>query len=206
MAHAREEIRFREIGFLRRELGAVQREVRLLQRLVENFSLRNVAGRRKHTLQGAVAIVEGRGVVGHHRLLAVPGAGGELIVGERGFTQHAFNAGLGTRGIGEVVLERRTDQLVARAAGEGLHLFVDVGNDAGGIGRDEGVDVRFDQRPGIELLVAQALIEPFLLALESIAQGVVGADEQVTDDARRCVSRKAVTDTTAGRRLPSLRI
>ena len=97
MAHVGEEIRLRKIGLFRRELGALQRKVRFLQRLVENSSLRDVAGRRKHPLQGAVAIVERRGVVGHHRFLAVTGARGEFVIGELGFTQHAFDARFGAR-------------------------------------------------------------------------------------------------------------
>jgi hypothetical protein len=47
---------------------------------------------------------------------------------------------------------------------------------------DDGVDVGFDQRARVELLVAQALVELLLLGLDLLAGGVVGADQQVADD------------------------
>ena len=90
VAHAGEEIRFREVGFLRRGLGALQLDVLLLQRLLEAFELGHVARRGEHALQPPVAVVEGGRVVGHHRLLAVPGARGELVVGDLAFAQHAL--------------------------------------------------------------------------------------------------------------------
>ena len=98
--------------------------------------------------------------------------------------QHQLDARLGPLRIGEVVLERRADQLVARAAGERLHLLVDVGDDAGGIGGHQRVDVGFDQRARVELLVAQALIELLLLGFHLLARGIVGADQQIADDCR----------------------
>ena len=91
-------------------------------------------------------------------------------------------ARLGPLRIGEVVLERRADQLVARATGERLHLLVDVGDDAGRIGGHQRVDVGFDERARVELLVAQALIELLLLCFDLLARGVVGADQQIADD------------------------
>jgi hypothetical protein len=89
--------------------------------------------------------------------------------------------------------------------GERLHLLVDVGDDAERVGGHQRVDVRFDQRAGVELLVAQALVELLLLFLDLLARGVVGADQQVADDGV-LASRSAVTETTAGKRLPSLRM
>jgi hypothetical protein len=76
------------------------------------------------------------------------------------------------------------------------------------IGGHQRIDVRFEQRAGVELLVAQALTELllFLLRLDLLARGVVGADQQVADDGAFSASRSAVTDTTAGKRLPSLRM
>ena len=55
------------------------------------------------------------------------------------------------------------DQLFAGAAGERLHLLVDVGDDAQRIGGHQRVDVRLDQRAGVELLIAQLLLQPLLL-------------------------------------------
>ena len=75
--------------------------------------------------------------------------------------------------IGEVVPERRADQLRTRAAGECLHLLVDVGNEAGRIGGYQRVDVGFDERACVELLVAQTLIELLLLRFNLLARGVV---------------------------------
>jgi hypothetical protein len=57
-----------------------------------------------------------------------------------------------------------------------LHLLVDVGDDAGRIGGHQCVDIGFDQRACVELLVAQALIGLLLLFLDQFARGVVGAD------------------------------
>jgi len=78
--------------------------------------------------------------------------------------------------IGKVLLERRADQLIARAAGERLHLLVDVGNNAERIGGHQRVDVGFDERARVELLVAQTLIELFLFRFHLLARGVIGAD------------------------------
>jgi hypothetical protein len=97
------------------------------------------------------------------------------------FAQHAIDAGSARR-IGEVVLERRADQLVARAAGQRLGLLVDVGDDAARIRGHQRVDVRFDQRARVEVLVAQALVELHPLLFDLLARGVVGADQQVADD------------------------
>ena len=130
MAHAGQEIRFREVGLFRRGLGALQFDVVFLQRLLEAFALGDVARRGEHALQLPVAVVEGGRVVGDHGFLAVPGARGELVVGDLASAQHPLDARLGPLRIGEVVLERRADQLIARAAGERLHLLVDVGDDA----------------------------------------------------------------------------
>jgi hypothetical protein len=52
------------------------------------------------------------------------------------------------------------------------------------IGGHQRVDVGFDQRARVELLVAQALIELLLLRFDLLARGVVGADQQIADDGR----------------------
>ena len=96
-------------------------------------------------------------------------------------------------------------QLIPRTSGERFYLPVDVGNDSARIGGHQGVDVSFEEGAGIELLIAQALTELFLLCLDLLERGIVCADQQVTDNFT-CASRKAVTDTTAGNRLPSFRI
>ncbi len=153
--------------------------------LLEALQLRHVARRAEHALQLPVAVVEGRRVVGHHGERAVPGARGELVVGDPALGEHAVDARLGPVRIGEVVLERRADQLVARAPGQRLRLLVDVGDDAARIGGHQGVDVRFDERARVEVLVAEPLIELRALLLDLLARGVVGADEQVADDGAR---------------------
>src|SRR5471032_1987563 len=78
MAHAREEIRFGEVGFIRHDLGTVrhdlgtfQLDVRLLERLLELFSLRNIARGSEYALKLSISVVKGGGVVGYHGFLAV---------------------------------------------------------------------------------------------------------------------------------------
>ena len=105
-----------------------------------------------------LAVVERRRVVGHHGHLAVTRTRGELVVGDLPSPSTRL-IGLGARRVGEVVLERRADQLVARAPGERLHLLVDVGDDAPRVGRHQRVDVGLDQRARVEVLVAQTLVE-----------------------------------------------
>jgi hypothetical protein len=65
------------------------------------------------------------------------------------------DAVLGALGIGEVILERRADQLVAAAAGDRAHLLVDVGDDAERVGGHQRVDVRLDEAAVVGLLLAQ---------------------------------------------------
>src|ERR1039458_10442721 len=77
MAHTGEEIRFREVGFLRGGLGARQLDVRFLERLLVAFALRDVPRDSQYALQRPIPVVEGGGVVGYLRFLAVPGARGE---------------------------------------------------------------------------------------------------------------------------------
>ena len=159
-------------------LGAVG----LLQRLLVTLALRDVAGGGEDPLQLPVAVVEGGRVVGHQGLLAVPGACGELVVGDLALAQHQLDAGLGALRVGEVALERGADQLVARASGQRLHLLVHVGDDAARVRCDQRINVRFDERPRVELLVAHALIEQHPLGFHLLARGIIGADQQVADD------------------------
>jgi len=84
--------------------------------------------------------------------------------------------------IGEVVLERRADQLVASGTGQTLHLLVDVGDDAARIGGHQRIDVGFDERARVKVLIAQPLIELHSLFFYLLAGGVVSADQQVSDD------------------------
>src|ERR1019366_4864911 len=155
-------IGFREIGFFRRGLGAPQFHVGFLQRLGIALAFGDVARGGKNALQRAVPVVESGGVVRHLGSLAVPGAGRQLVVGNFLFAEYQLDGGFGTFWVRKVVLERRADQLVARAAGERLHLPVDIGDDAARIGGHGGIDVGFDQRARVKLLVAQALIQFFL--------------------------------------------
>jgi len=134
--------------------------------------------------------VERGRVVRHHCFLAIPGTRGKLIVSDLASAQHLLNACLGPLRIGEVVLERRADQLIARATGECLHLFVDVGDDAGGIGGHQRVDVGFGERAGVELLIAQALIELLLLGFYLFARGIIGADQQIADDSAKIIAQR----------------
>jgi len=69
MAHAGEEIRFREVGFLRGGLGARQLDVRFLERLLVAFALRHVPRDGQYALQRPIPVVEGSGVVGYLRFL-----------------------------------------------------------------------------------------------------------------------------------------
>src|SRR5665213_2293545 len=175
MTHARQKIRLGLACALSRGLG-------LLQFRLHPLALRDVARCGEDALQVTVSVVKGGRVVGHHRLLAVAGTRRQLVVDDRLFAQHELDRRLGPLWIGEIVLKRRADQLVTRAIGERLHLLVDVGNDTGGIGGHDRVGVGFDQRAGVELLVAQALIELFLLGFDQLARAVVGANQQIADD------------------------
>ena len=110
------------------------------------------------------------------------------------FAQHQLDAGLGALRVGEVVLERRADQLVARASGERLHLLVHVGNDAARIGGDQRIDVRFNERSGVELLIAHALIEQHSLGFHLFPCGIIGADQQIADDCALSVAQRRDRD------------
>ena len=84
--------------------------------------------------------------------------------------------------VGEEVPARRADQLITRASGQCDHLLIDIGDDALGVGRHERVNVRFDQGAGVELLVAQSLIQQRSGRLDLFAGRIVGADQKVADD------------------------
>ena len=58
------------------------------------------------------------------------------------------------------------------------------------IGGHQRVDVGFDERARVELLVAQALIELLLLCFDLLARGIVGADQQIADDAVLIVAQR----------------
>jgi hypothetical protein len=78
--------------------GVFQLDVFLLERLLEAFQLGDVAGRGEHALEASVAVVEGGRVVGDHGEGAVARAGGELVVGDGAFAEHAVDAALGPAG------------------------------------------------------------------------------------------------------------
>ena len=59
-----------------------------------------------------------------------------------------------------------------------------------GIGGHERVDVGFDQRARVELLVAQTLIEFHLFRLHLLARRIIGADQQVADDCALIVAQR----------------
>ena len=189
MAHAGEEIRLCQIGFLGRRFGALQFDVILLQSLVEPLTLCDIARGGEYSLELAVAVMKGGGVVRHDGFLAVAGARGKFVVRDPAAAEYAFDAGLGPFGVGEVVFERGADEFIAGAAGERFHLLIDVGDDTGGVGGHQSVDVGFNERAGVELLVAQALIELLLLGFDLFARCVVGANQQVADDAAGVVAQ-----------------
>ena len=81
---------------LLRVLGvALALDLVLLQRVLEALQLGHVARRGEHALQPPVTVVEGGRVVGHDRFAAVPGARGELVVGDLALGQDALDARLG---------------------------------------------------------------------------------------------------------------
>ena len=182
VTHIGEEIRFGEVGLFRHGLGLLQLCGFFQQHLIHEFALRDVAGGSEHALQPPVPIVEGGGIEGHHGFPSVPGAYGQLVVGNLFFVQHELDACVSPLRIGEVFVERRAYQFVSRAVGERLHLFVDVGDDTAGIGGHQRVDVGLKQGARIEFMVAQALTELLLLCLDQLAGGVISADQQITDD------------------------
>src|SRR2546423_11570768 len=154
----------------------------LLQPLLEELELGDVARRGKYALQHPVPIVEGRRIVGDDGERAISGPRSELVVGDSALGKDAFDSRLGASRLGEVVLEWRADQLVARTPRQRLHLLVDVGHNAAWIRRHQRVDAALDQGPRVVVLVAEALIELHPLLFDLLACGVVGADQQVPDD------------------------
>jgi len=70
---------------------------------------------------------------------------------------------VGALGLGEVLLERAADQLVASVTDQPDHLFVHVGDGEVGIDRDQRVDRRLDQPAVVDLRFAELLFEPPLL-------------------------------------------
>ena len=133
-------------------------------------------------MQSAIPVIKGGRVVRHDSFLAVLGDGGHLVVGDLLLAQHQLDGRFGPLGIGEAILERRANQLVARAVCERLHLLVDVGNDAERIGRHQRVNIGFKQRAGVKLLIAQSLIQLLPLFFDLFARGVVRPDQQIADN------------------------
>src|SRR5207244_3149982 len=87
--------------------------------------------------------------------------------------------------IREILLEGRTDQLLAHGSGKGRHLLVHVSDNPQRIGGHQGVDVGFDERPGIELLVTQLLFQPFLLsAVAGASQDALRLSRSIAEDTR----------------------
>jgi hypothetical protein len=99
-----------------------------------------------------------------------------FVVGDFLFVQHELDGGFGAFRLGEVVFKRRADQFIARTVGERFHLLVDVGDDAVGVSGHQGVNIGFNEGAGVELLVAQTLVEFLLLFFNLFARGVVSAD------------------------------
>ena len=97
---------------------------------------------------------------------------------------------IGAGRVGEKVLARHANQFVPGAAGKRHHLFVDVGNDALRIRHHQRVDVRFDQRACVKLLVAQTMIQQGLGGFLLLTRGVIGADQQISDDGFCAVAQR----------------
>ena len=95
MAHARKKVRLREVGLFCGQLRDLQIDVGPLKRLLAELAFRDVPSGRKHTLQNPVSVVEGRGVVGHVRRLAIAVAHGQLVVGDLLFPEYQLDGCLG---------------------------------------------------------------------------------------------------------------
>ena len=119
MAHAGQEVRLGLVGLFGRRQGTAQG-------LIQPLAFGDVARGGKNTLQAVLAVVKRGGVVRHVGGPAVQVLGGQFVVAELLVVQHLLDAGLGALRVGEKVLERRADQLVAVAARQGLHLLVDI--------------------------------------------------------------------------------
>src|SRR5580658_6731098 len=104
MAHARKEIRFRQVGFFGRGPGSFQLDVVFLKRALKPFAFRDVARGGEYPLKFPVAIVEGGRVIGNYGFLAVPGARRELIIGDLASGQDSLDTRLGPVRISEIVL------------------------------------------------------------------------------------------------------
>ena len=138
MAHAGQEVGLGAARALRRRLGLFQLDL-------NPVALRHIARRGEHALQRAVPIVERRRIVRHDGLRPIARARGQFVVRYLLLAQHKLDGRIGAFRVREVSLERGADQFVPRAAGQRLHLLVDVGDDPGGIRRHDRVDVRLDQ-------------------------------------------------------------
>jgi hypothetical protein len=116
--------------------------------------------------------------------------------------EHPFDRRGGQVRIGKELLAVCADELSTGSTRQRHHLVVDVRDDALRIGHHEGIDARLDERVGVELLVAQHLVELGLYRLYLMFCRVVGADQEIPDDAFVDVAQ-AVTETMAGKWLPS---
>ena len=174
MAHARQEIRLRQIGLFRCRFGTLHFHIGFLQGLLKAFALSDVTRHSKNALQSAIAVIKGGGVVRNHCFLTITGTGCEFVIRDLFIAQHQFDARFCPRWIGEITFERRTDELIAPKACERLHLLVDVGDDAGRIGRHQSIDVGFNQGTRVELLVTQTLVQLYLLSLKLFAGSSFG--------------------------------
>src|SRR5665647_379845 len=172
----------------------LQLDVLLQQRALGAPAVGHVARSRQDTLQFVVSIMDCRGVVRHEGLSTVAGADRQLVVAQLVFSQDTLDGCVSPGGVGEEVPERGTDQLSAGAPGQGHHLLVDIGDGAQGISRHQSIDVRFDQRTGVELLVPQSLIQQRLGRLDLLTGGVVSPDQQVTDDVPLHIAQRGHRD------------
>ena len=127
----------------------------LLERLLEALAFGDIARGGEHALKFSSLIVESRGVVTDDGFPSGLGARGQLVVGYAGLAQNQTDAFFRGPGIGEVIFEGCADQFVPRAAGESLHLLIDVGDDAQRVGGHQRIDVGLDEGPRVELRIAE---------------------------------------------------
>ncbi len=112
-------------------------------------------------------------IVGHDRFFTILGAYGQFIITHFVLGKNAFDRSVGTVRIGKEFFAGCANQFITRASGERDHLLIHIRDDALRIGHHECIDIRFDQGAGIELLVAQTLIQQRLGRLDLFACRVI---------------------------------
>ena len=102
MRHGGQELRLHSAGML-------QFDIFLLQGALKALALSHIAGRGEYSLQLAVAVVKGRGVIRHHSFLAVLGADGQFVVAHLVLGENAFDRSVGAKRVGKEILAGRAN-------------------------------------------------------------------------------------------------